>query len=131
RGPGAPHLPGASAPAGTGTGGATRASAGPRGGAGHDGMAAVGPLGPSAPDGGGGAHRGGTGGASAGTAPASDRRGGDVGPYTGTGMGRPVDVCGGSRRGAHASSRGAGAPCCGALAQDAPGVLPRAGGSLG
>ena len=49
--------------------------------------------------GGGGADLVCTGGASAGAAPASERRGGNVGPYTGTGIGRPVDVCGGSRGG--------------------------------
>jgi hypothetical protein len=65
---------------------------------GHDGIAAAGALGPSAPHGGGGADLICTAGASAGPMPASERRGGNVGSHAGAGVGRAVDVGGGSRR---------------------------------
>src|SRR5688572_8054966 len=94
-------MSGPSDPAGARPGGAARAGVGLVWGAGHGGIAAVGVLGASPADGWGGADLVYAAGASAGPVPASEGRGRDVGPYAGAGAGGAVDVCGGSRGGAH------------------------------
>ena len=70
-------------------------------------------------------------GASAEPVPAPERRGGDVRPHAGAGIGCSVDICRGRRRRAHQQPRRKGPAVCGALAQADAGYLQREGRSLG